>query len=163
MGGVFIFGYGSIINKSTHKAWASGTSAASETHAACAGVATVRRSFGYKRSWNFRSSTGFTALGVSKSSVESTDINGILYQVHESELPGFDLREVGYDRIAVELHHVDLHPEANFTLEEGDRVWIYVPQVEQFADENHPLVSAAVHSSLYVEMFRADAGLYAGL
>ena len=163
MGGVFIFGYGSIINKSTHKAWASGTSAASETHASCAGVATVRRSFGYKRSWNFRSSTGFTALGVNKSSVESTDINGILYQVHESELPGFDLREVGYDRIAVELHHVDLHPEANFTLEEGDRVWIYVPQVEQFADENHPLVSAAVHSSLYVEMFRADAGLYAGL
>jgi len=148
MGGVFIFGYGSIINKSTHKTWASGTSAASETNAACAGVATVRRSFGYKRSWNFRSSTGFTALGVSKSSADPTDVNGVLYRVHESELPGFDLREVGYDRIEVGLHHVDLHPGADFTLEEGDRVWIYVPQVEQFADENHPLLQSYVDTVL---------------
>ena len=47
-------------------------------------IATIKRSFGYKRKWNFRSSTGFTALGVVKDADNADDINGILFQIpHE--------------------------------------------------------------------------------
>ena len=95
------------MNTSTHATWNTDKSSSSTIPGA---VATIKKCFGYKRKWNFRSTTGFTALGVIKAggSVDSSeddadDINGVLFRVPREEIPNFDRREVGYTRVDVPL------------------------------------------------------------
>ena len=106
----FIFGFGSIINTSTHALWHNQSSSSSSSSSAKSAkefsglpgaLVTLKKSFGYARRWNFRSSTGFTALGVSPCSdnnnninnnnqqqqlqpFDANDINGVLFQVPSS-------------------------------------------------------------------------------
>eukprot|EP00956_Cyclotella_meneghiniana_P028505 scaffold66581_cov54-Cyclotella_meneghiniana.AAC.1 len=97
----YVFGFGSIMDTSTHATW--------QTSKSCApmlgSVATISKRFGYRRQWNFRSDTGFTALGVSRAEREgdSCDINGVLFRIPPSEMENFDRREAGYERIAIPL------------------------------------------------------------
>jgi hypothetical protein len=75
-------------------------------------IVTIKRSFGYKRKWNFRSSTGFTALGVVKDT-NADDINGILFQIPHEEMSNFDRREVGYERVKVPLDCLEFDDTMN--------------------------------------------------
>eukprot|EP00536_Pseudo-nitzschia_multiseries_P009807 jgi/Psemu1/325781/estExt_fgenesh1_pg.C_2850001 len=103
----YIFGFGSIMNRGTHG------------ENLLPGVAVVLScDFGYERQWNFRSSTGFTALGVTykKKKVQGNsdnhdqkttatggmDINGVLFRVTQAMIPVFDRREVGYEKGCLE-------------------------------------------------------------
>ncbi|KAL3805929.1 hypothetical protein HJC23_007890 [Cyclotella cryptica] len=151
----YVFGFGSIMDTSTHATWQ--TSSAPMRGA----VATISKRFGYQREWNFRSNTGFTALGVSKADSsqdrESCDINGVLFQVPLGEMGNFDKREVGYERVAIPLDMIALHPEISgfhqqtqFSLTKSDRIWIYVPLSSHamYADENHPLLQSYVDTVL---------------
>jgi cation transport regulator ChaC len=147
----YVFGFGSIMDTSTHATWQ--TSEASSPM--LGSVATISKSFGYQRQWNFRSSTGFTALGVSKADREEEryNINGVLFQVPTDEMPNFDRREAGYERVSVPLQmltfHSDIcgtHKQAHFNLTQNDRIWIYIPLASHtmYADENHPLLQSYV-------------------
>ena len=118
-------------------------------------IATIKRSFGYKRKWNFRSSTGFTALGVVKDADNADDINGILFQIPHEEISNFDRREVGYERVKVPLDCLEFDNTMNdtctqFTMQPDDNIWIYIPLQSHtlYADENHPLLQSYVDTVL---------------
>ncbi|CAB9501885.1 NB-ARC domain [Seminavis robusta] len=165
----YVFGFGSIINSSTHAAWLENdndtTTGTTSKEPLKGQVVRIRASFGYERRWNFRSTTGFTALGVSRTTTGITGtstnagMNGVLFQVPLSMMPGFDRREVGYDKVQIPMEHIDLNPKHDedalpqlslFQLTSNDKIWIYVPQARQCleADENHPLLQSYVDTVL---------------
>ena len=93
----FIFAYGSLLNK---------TSRERTFHTASIYKANIKKNSGYYRTFNFRSNTGFTALGLAKSSDESkcigATINGIIIEVENvHDFQKLDDREVGYNRIDI--------------------------------------------------------------
>ena len=88
----YIFGFGSIMNTSTHAVWKTTTSGSSSSSTTTTNesllpgaIATISKEFGYNRQWSFRSSTGFTALGVNQcgdaTTASASEINGVLFQV----------------------------------------------------------------------------------
>ncbi len=162
----YIFGFGSIINTTTHAPWLR-PSSAYEVASLPGAVATLKKSFGYTRQWNFRSSTGFTALGVSlcdSQQLDSNDINGVLFRINSLMLPGFDRREVGYKKVSIPLEHLHLHYDLEddesssnalkqqtiFQLTPQDKIWLYVPLSSHAADadQNHPILQSYVDTVL---------------
>ena len=141
----YIFGFGSIMNRNTH----------GENVFPGAAVI-ICKEFGYERKWNFRSSTGFTALGVSKVSSTGTakDVNGVLFRVAQSLMPVFDRREVGYEKVRIPLDCVEFFDKSPSSwhkkLGPEDRLWVYVPlpTFNKPADENHPLLQSYVDTVL---------------
>lgn len=115
----FIFGYGSLIDSASRNS-TSGTKLP-------AIPVRVSAAFGYLRTWNDRSPSGFTALGLRKAGVgeAGATINGVLYPVDGDDIGKFDAREAGYARVEVpraELEAVSWQP-----LPERGQVWVYVP------------------------------------
>ena len=117
----YIFGYGSIINDESRRSTL-GTSTHSSGDNECDDFAVCAfLSHKYaRRHWNYRCSTGFTALGLElreeckcACDVDSTGtasdvllddaINGVLYPVCPDQLIAFDAREIGYYRALVPL------------------------------------------------------------
>mmetsp|Transcript_15099 Transcript_15099/g.36251 ORF Transcript_15099/g.36251 Transcript_15099/m.36251 type:complete len:111 (-) Transcript_15099:1080-1412(-) len=87
----YIFGFGSIMNTSTHATWQSASSDKNKASVTVPGaVVTIKKSFGFARKWNFRSTTGFTALGVVSAEDNPSDINGVMFQVPREQMPNFD-------------------------------------------------------------------------
>jgi hypothetical protein len=83
--------------------------------------------FGYVRTWNDRSPTGFTALGVRKADAGGAGrtINGVVYPVDADDMAEFDAREAGYVR--VEIPHRMLQPVSWLAVPREGRIWMYVP------------------------------------
>jgi hypothetical protein len=124
----YIFGFGSIMNTSTHATWKTTSSTTTTTDMQSSSgslpgvIATISKEFGYKRQWSFRSSTGFTALGVEQVIVAATnendnddggeekccEINGVIFQVPTCDIPDFDRREVGYTKIRIPLEYITI-------------------------------------------------------
>src|SRR5262252_8559008 len=75
----FIFGYGSLINTASRNS----TSA----HPIAAIPVRVAAAFGYIRTWNDRSPSGFTALGLRRPAPgeSALTINGVLYAVEGND------------------------------------------------------------------------------
>lgn len=158
------------MNTTTHAPWLNNNQSsdtAMEVSSLPGALVTLKKSFGYARQWNFRSSTGFTALGVSpcsdSTSYQADDINGVLFRIPTSMTPGFDRREVGYKKVRIPLEHLEfqyneltdssstaLNPQTKFDLTNQDRVWLYVPLPTHTtdADENHPLLQSYVDTVL---------------
>jgi hypothetical protein len=115
----FIFGYGSLINTPSRNA----TSGA----AIPAIPVRVSAAFGYIRTWNDRSPSGFTALGLRKPGPgeNATTINGVLYPVEGDDMTRFDAREAGYTR--VEVPHEDIQAVSWQSIPEQGHIWVYVP------------------------------------
>ena len=55
---------------------------------------------------------GQTAMGIQRS--RGHRCTGVLIEVNQQELANFDLRERGYDRVEVELHHVFPHDDDSY-------------------------------------------------
>ena len=115
----FIFGYGSLINSASR-----GSTAGAPVPALPVRVSSA---FGYVRSWNDRSLSGFTALGVRKAGPgeAGSTINGVLYAVEGDDMAKYDLREAGYAR--VEVPREDIEALSWRRLPESGAIWIYVP------------------------------------
>jgi hypothetical protein len=116
----FIFGYGSLINSLSRNATAASPILAIPVR--------VSADFGWIRAWNFRSQSGFTALGLRKPNEgeHSTTINGVLYPVEGTDMARFDEREVGYRRLEVppsQIEAVGWQP-----LPTVGHFWLYVPE-----------------------------------
>eukprot|EP00978_Attheya_sp_CCMP212_P029809 scaffold107192_cov61-Attheya_sp.AAC.1 len=171
----YIFGFGSIINTSTHAPWLAACHEEEKRHTINEGGATpvptlkgaivrLLPNAGYERGWNFRSNTGFTALGIVKQQHPSStsSINGVLFQVPHTLMGGFDVREVGYDRVRIDPKDLELLSPENYNTStipnpneiyqqfkdgwEKKSMWVYVPQEKMCAeaDENHPLLQSYV-------------------
>ena len=154
----YIFGFGSIINTSTHSPWLKDLPGKTSLPGI---LCDVKASFGYERQWNYRSSTGFTALGIVEITNPNDDashgmgINGVAYRVSKDMIPFFDKREVGYERVQVPLHQLEFphhgtEQKEPLTVTSADRVWIYIPlpSNRMTADENHPILQSYVDTVL---------------
>ena len=153
----FLFGFGSIMNTSTHASWfpsnPNGNGNTPGITSLPGTIATLSKEFGYERRWNFRSNTGFTALGVTTSG-QGQEINGVLFRVPRWMMPGFDRREVGYTKLAIPLEYLildDSHPKCtrfeNLSPQKS-KIWWYVPDRCRSADEAHPLLQSYVDTVL---------------
>ena len=115
----FIFGYGSLINTASRNSTASVPIPAVPVR--------VSAEFGYIRTWNDRSTSGFTALGLRKprAGEKATTINGVLYAVDGDDMAKFDEREKGYAR--VEVPREDIEAASWQRLPESGKIWVYIP------------------------------------
>ena len=115
----FIFGYGSLINTASRNATASAPIPAIPVR--------VAADFGFIRTWNDRSPSGFTALGLRRPGPgeQPTTINGVLYAVAGDDMSKFDAREVGYAR--VEVPHEKIEALSWQSIPKDGRIWVYVP------------------------------------
>jgi hypothetical protein len=158
----YIFGFGSMINITTHDPWLTSSSSSISSESVClpGRPAGILAKFGCQRGWNFRSNTGFTALGISYANApdEATDINGVVFQIGRDMLPDFDRREVGYDRVLVPNDCMDWSD--SYGVASGDamsdidhrltsipanaQIWVYIPCKESclIGDEDHPVLQA---------------------
>lgn len=115
----FIFGYGSLINTASRNSSVKTPIPAIPIR--------VSATFGYVRTWNDRSVSGFTALGLRKLDPGETGrtINGVLYPVEGTDMSSFDAREKGYVRVEVPLSEIEAVGWQR--LPETGHVWAYVP------------------------------------
>lgn len=115
----FIFGYGSLINSASRDSTAGKTIPAIPVR--------ISAAFGYIRTWNDRSPSGFTALGLRKPAPneKSSTINGVLYAVDGDDMAKYDSREKGYVRI--EVPQDDVEAVSWRRLPETGRIWVYIP------------------------------------
>lgn len=118
--GNFIFGYGSLINTASRNA-----TAPKPIHAIPVRVAAA---FGYVRTWDDRSASGFTALGLARPGPgeQATTINGVLFPVEGNDLAAFDAREAGYAR--VEVPRSDIEAVSWQQLPAQGKIWVYIPE-----------------------------------
>ena len=157
----FIFAVGSLINDDSR--------AASVGSSGVAAAARLLPSFGAARSWCFRASSGFTALGLTFTGAP-TAVNGCVFRVALSHLATLDDRERGYERVLVAREHFQLaecEPAASSTvssclaadalrrrndaaevaaglLEPDAAVYVYVPERTDAAAEDFPLLQTYV-------------------
>ena len=115
----FIFGYGSLINSPSRNSTAGAPVRAIPVR--------VSAAFGYFRTWNDRSLSGFTALGLRKANPgeKGSTINGVVYPVEGDDMAKYDRREQGYARI--EVPRDDIEPVSWERLPESGKIWVYVP------------------------------------
>jgi len=116
----FIFGYGSLINSASRNA-----TAPRPIHAI---PVRVSAAFGYVRTWDDRSASGFTALGLARGGpgAPPMTINGVLFPVVGEDMAAFDAREAGYARI--EVPRSDIEAVSWQPLPAGGKIWVYVPE-----------------------------------
>lgn len=114
----FIFGYGSLINTQSRNA--------TSDKPIPAVPARIAKDFGYLRAWVFKSTSGFTALGLRKPRPDESPatINGVIYPVEGGDMEAFDAREVGYRRVEVPLDLIE--PLSWQQLPPDGKIWIYV-------------------------------------
>jgi hypothetical protein len=115
----FIFGYGSLVNTASRNSTATAPMPAIP--------ARVSAAFGYIRTWNDRSPSGFTALGLRQphQGESAMTINGVLYPVDGDDMSKFDAREQGYAR--VEIPHEDIEAVSWQSVPAEGHIWVYVP------------------------------------
>ena len=115
----FIFGYGSLINTASRNS--------SVTVPIPAIPVRVSAAFGYVRTWNDRSVSGFTALGLRRLRPGETGhtINGVLYPADGADMSSFDAREKGYVRVEVPIGQIEAVGWQR--LPEAGHVWTYIP------------------------------------
>ena len=171
----YVFGFGSIINTSTHAPWLAavnnnknnGEATSSSSTCLPGQRATLRASAGFRRGWNFRSATGFTALGIVRTTTTSNDdddnnptaatrVNGVVFRITRRMLiDGFDRREVGYDRVEIPHAQLEFHKPLSsnqdaLDIQPHEKIWVYVPQPTSLAtaDEDHPILQSYVDTVL---------------
>jgi hypothetical protein len=115
----YIFGYGSLVNPESRRSTAGAVTPAVP--------ARISAGFVYLRSWNFRSPSGFTALGLRKAGPGEggATVNGVVYAVDGDSMEEFDRRGTGYTRVPVPR---DMIQAARWQPVPPDgEIWMYVP------------------------------------
>jgi hypothetical protein len=115
----FIFGYGLLVNSASRDSTAGKRIPAIPVR--------ISPEFGYIRTWNDRSLSGFAPLGLRKPSAneKASTINGVLYAVDGDDMAKYDAREEGYAR--VEVPRDDIEAVSWQRPPEVGRIWVYIP------------------------------------
>jgi hypothetical protein len=132
----FIFGYGSLIQTASRNATAGAYVPAIPVR--------ISAAFGYVRTWNDRSPSGFTALGLRKAGPgeTATTINGVLYPVAGDDMAKFDGREAGYAR--VEVPHAEIEAVSWQSIPQQGHIWVYVPIQGLQPDAAFPMLESYI-------------------
>lgn len=107
-------------------------------------AARISPSFGYARSWNYRSSYGKTVIGLRKATNGSANsVNGVIYPVKdEANFPQNVKSEYGYNLIEVPSEYIEAASWQQ--LPTNAKFWTYVVSDEyfQYSDKAHPITQA---------------------
>jgi len=128
----YLFGYGSLINRSSRLATGQ------------TGEAFPVRVKGLHRSWCVVApEMNFTGLGVMKNPVSTC--NGVLVQIDENELAAFDEREIigsnyNYDRLLIPNNQIQSHSNLGSNI----KIWSYIVKVPKNSDLKYPIVQSYV-------------------
>jgi hypothetical protein len=124
----YIFGYGSLID------------ADSRAHTGKTGAAIPVRLAGFRRGWYVTARRdGFTAVGIVPD--PCVRCNGVLVEIAPEELPRFDARERGYDRVAVPWSTLSLLSGAQVP---SGTVWTYVIPRPEMPGARYPIIQSYV-------------------
>ena len=121
MSSVYIFGYGSILDKSSR---ARGDFSSSERDEKPgeqdAVLVSLLPSARLRRSWNYRCESGFTAVGLEKApkGCEAV-VCGVLFAVNARALAAFDKRERGYHRLRLNPKHLRVRSRSKALGDDG--------------------------------------------
>lgn len=152
----FLFGYGSIINEASRQSTALNAGVSAEP----AVVASLLDP-SLRRTWSFRSHSGFTALGLerlaSDEELRHQPVVGVLFPIDKDVFSEFDAREVGYQRVSIECRLIKVHDEygsdetkrlaeqyTELLRDELTRVWVYLPDEGRAKppDRDHPVLQS---------------------
>ena len=123
---MYIFGYGSLIN------------AASRQLTGQTGDAIPVVAKGLVRYWGkIDDSYIMSPLIVNQGEGE---VSGVLLQVDDNELPNFDRREAGYQRIQINANQI----ETEYSFDTAQPIWVYVTDSYQQPCSNSPIVQSYV-------------------
>jgi hypothetical protein len=144
----YIFGYGSLICPSSRAI----------TAPTLAGrAATPVRVKNLQRLWSLRiPNAGMIAMGIRRK--ENAECVGVLVPVNDEELAQFDIRELGYDRVPVEHHHVErissldqqthydhehsFHRQSTLQSRGPITIWVYVQQDPMPVSPEYPIAQS---------------------
>eukprot|EP00993_Chasmostoma_nieuportense_P001944 NODE_2781_length_1093_cov_8.755694_g2651_i0.p1 GENE.NODE_2781_length_1093_cov_8.755694_g2651_i0~~NODE_2781_length_1093_cov_8.755694_g2651_i0.p1 ORF type:complete len:332 (+),score=58.07 NODE_2781_length_1093_cov_8.755694_g2651_i0:39-1034(+) len=132
MNGDYVFGYGSIINNESRISTSEGPVA----------LARMGAGLGWARSWNFRSPTGFTALGLMPVTV-GLPINGVVFC--PADFDAFKDREQGYYSHKVDATQLEVlgHTDHLKGLDTAT-IWVFVPLAPQEPSKDYPICQSYV-------------------
>ena len=150
----FVFGYGSLICPKSRA-----VTSPEQAHK----IATPVMVQGVERVWSKRTNRGMTAMGVRF--VKDASCVGVILPVTNGELAAFDKREMGYDRVPLQLEDVGGVPflsEQHYEEDDHDvfldakkqnntqaiQIWVYVQRVIQPPTADHPIVQTYVDTIL---------------
>ncbi|MCL9781411.1 gamma-glutamylcyclotransferase [Vibrio sp. S4M6] len=141
---MYIFGYGSLMNSESRK------------RTGQTGTAIPVFAHGLVRHWGkLQHSTIMAPLIVSQGHGK---VNGVLIEVDDNELPSFDERESGYDRIQLLPENIETDHEFNHNAP----IWVYVREDHQPPCQLIPIMQSYVDtviagcleiSELFAEQF----------
>lgn len=120
---IFIFGYGSLINKESQEK----TFLSNNRNTAIL--------LDHQRLWNARiEEKGFTVLGIQKQ--ENKRCNGILIEIKKEDLKKLDLRESHYSREIINPNDIVTNQDLSNSI-----IYTYIPLYEfnKLADNNFPI------------------------
>ena len=139
VGRTLVFGYGTLLNDESRE-----REGGVQSRDVCA-LADLTPEFGFSRSFCMRSSTGFTALGLVRDGNPRYNCCGVVFEVCESSLKDYDLRESGYYRELIPHPCLTLL-KGSLKLQKNDLVYTYIPNVESIfeATEDFPILQTYV-------------------
>ncbi len=127
---MYIFGYGSLMNSSSRKL-------TGQTGKAIPVIA-----HGLVRSWG-KIDDSYTISPLVVNSGEG-QVNGVLLEIDDSELPEFDRRESGYQRVSLPASQIETEHEFDVSRP----IWVYITENHQHPCENSPIVQSYVDTVL---------------
>jgi len=122
---IYIFGYGSLINKKEI-------------------IATLQRktnilpvilceSFGMKRCLNTKTKSGLKAFGIKCNKQKNTPINGVLFNIKKHDLKKFDNREESYKKIDIPLEFIHF---IRRKIPKNSHIYTYMPVDSRVISKN---------------------------
>ncbi len=127
---MYIFGYGSLMNSSSRQL-------TGQTGKAIPVIA-----HGLVRSWGkIDDSYTISPLVVTSGNGQ---VNGVLLEVDDTELAEFDIRESGYQRIALTSQQIETEHE----FDHNQSIWVYVTEQHLEPCTNSPIVQSYVDTVL---------------
>tara|TARA_B100001063_G_scaffold12945_2_gene10089 strand:+ start:8601 stop:9044 length:444 start_codon:yes stop_codon:yes gene_type:complete len=122
---IYIFGYGSLINKSSRKR--------TLKKKVKTEIAEIHPEYGYKKKLNTIASDNIhTVMGIEENSKKDTSIKGVIFLVNKRQLNKLNKREIVYSKKIVPKKYI----KTNMKFEKGSKVLIYKPYKVRIQNKN---------------------------
>ena len=122
---IYIFGYGSLINKSSRKR--------TLKKRVKTEIAEIHPDYGYKKKLNTIASDNIhTVMGIEKNSKKNTSIKGVIFPVNKRQLKELNKREIVYSKKIVPKKYI----KTKLKFEKGSKVIIYKPYNVRIQNKN---------------------------
>ena len=137
----YIFGYGSLVNNESRFLTLKRHTEPIKVVLDC--------NFGYIRKWNYyNQEKNIIALGLEKN-IFGSNINGILFDVHDNEIALLDKREIGYEKITIPPNYINVLSKKKL-LDIDSIIYTYIPKKDYRLYNNIDYVSPNKLNKIYL-------------